>query len=350
MQLLENMPVGTRSSTSSTPKCSKLNCNVNSLNLLTCESCKLLFHDKCADFDPQLYNLLINNQSKGLSWYFHCDLCYKPDKNYSEAPETELNTISSQMNDMKAGMETIKNDFKNELNSLREIIHCKLTIIEQQSKELPNAVESTIHKLSEEQNVQYSTKFTTYADKISQSNSQTQNQIKEINQKFQGLSSNIQSQVESEAERKNIESRQLNVCIFNIPEPKSTNQDEAYKEDINVIKEILKDKINLQGKDCTGIKRRGFKENNKVRPIIIKLKVKEKRAELLKLRNLKYTNNENSTNIYIAPDRTPKQITTRKRLLAEIKERKAKGESDLIIRGDKIIKYNPFQHVPEDFF
>ena len=73
----------------------------------------------------------------------------------------------------------------------------------------------------------------------------------------------------------------------------------------------------------------------------------DKRAKLLKLRNLSLNESSKEWNIYINPDRTKHEQNTHKALRQELKRRREEGEENLIIRGGKIVSKPPFRSDPQ---
>ena len=75
------------------------------------------------------------------------------------------------------------------------------------------------------------------------------------------------------------------------------------------------------------------------RPILLKLPdTQTQRTVLSKAKNLKQADTETSSNVYIVPDKTPKEREKYLELQKELKERKDKGETDLMIRDVKVVK------------
>ena len=61
----------------------------------------------------------------------------------------------------------------------------------------------------------------------------------------------------------------------------------------------------------------------------------QKRSETLKLKRLLYKEGDQDFNIFIHPDRTPKELERYRALVKELKDRKLKGETNIpIINGN----------------
>ena len=106
----------------------------------------------------------------------------------------------------------------------------------------------------------------------------------------------------------------LNVIIFNIPEDinvSTKNSPDSCKKDFQVLQEVLGTN-QIKKHELKTLYRVGKIEEGKTRPIIVKLNDKNAKQRLLKLRNLKYTQLETQSNVYINPDRTVKEIKVSK--------------------------------------
>ena len=101
---------------------------------------------------------------------------------------------------------------------------------------------------------------------------------------------------------------------------------------------MLKGKITLNKGDIINLRRPKTEKDN-VPPVIITLSDESKRLQILKLRNLKLEQESGEPiMVYCAPDRTIIQRNLYRDLRKTLRERKEKGESDLVIRNYKIVK------------
>ena len=138
-----------------------------------------------------------------------------------------------------------------------------------------------------------------------------------------------------------IDKKKDNLIIYGVPEAATEDKKEEMLEDYRKIKKAYEGKATVNKEDLHHITRLGKKENNKVRPIQITLASQNKRKELLtKNMNLKFLEDDTSTNIYVSPDRTKKQREADKLLRQELKHRK-KNEPNLVIRNSKIVSFRP---------
>ena len=137
-----------------------------------------------------------------------------------------------------------------------------------------------------------------------------------------------------------IEKKKANLIIYGMPESSLEDQKEATLADFRKLQKVYADRVELKKEDLTHMARIGIKNNDKIRPIQITLSSQDTRKTLLtKNMNLKLLENNISTNIYVSTDRTKKQREADKELRAELKRRKDQGETNLVIRNNRIVPF-----------
>ena len=175
------------------------------------------------------------------------------------------------------------------------------------------------------------------------------NSFKAINKDLKSVKSNIDKSAEAQSQAQ----KSNNICVFNVPEQESDDQDVNYKQDVEIIKGLFSDHIHLNKEDVKGLYRIPRLRNSnatKPRPIIIRFATLEKRNEALKLRNLLHKDTKGEHKIYITPDRTKREQAEHKKLVEQLKLRKAKGEENLVIRNGKIVEWLPFRANPQYYW
>ncbi len=172
----------------------------------------------------QLIKLLNENCSNGLTWFWHCNPCKELKTNF--IAKTELSEISQQLEyEMKQDLATIKDEMKAEIDALRSTICSQINQLESSSQSIPAVVETKLNEITKEvgtQGTNFNEKFVSYAKQVAKTlerNTETNSHLQDIKKSFAGISSNLQSKKEIEIEKQKIEARQLNVCVFNVPEP-----------------------------------------------------------------------------------------------------------------------------------
>ena len=152
-------------------------------------------------------------------------------------------------------------------------------------------------------------------------------------------SSSVAANVVQELEDK--ERHKKNVLFFNIPEPDASNSE----ADRRYVSKLCKDTIDLDVKFSKAF-RLGKKVLNKCRPLLVQFEKENAKAKILgKSYLLKST--ELYSNIYVSVDMTKSERTKHKQLVDELKSRRARGETNIIIRGNSIItKSRTKNHLP----
>ena len=137
-----------------------------------------------------------------------------------------------------------------------------------------------------------------------------------------------------------IEKKKANLIIYGMPESNLEDNKEELLADFRKLKKVYADRVELKKEDITHMTRIGIKNNSKTRPIQITLSSQDARKTLLtKNKDLKLLENNISTNIYVSTDRTKKQREADKELRDELKRRKGLGETNLVIRNNRIVPF-----------
>lgn len=151
-------------------------------------------------------------------------------------------------------------------------------------------------------------------------------------------------------EQRDIEKRKLNLMLYRVPESDDRDVTRRIDYDHDQAERVfvtLKDDPGTTEFEFEHPRRIGKKEDGKVRPLRITLKVSadsqqifRKSKDLAKLTDL---NQEMDfvKNVSIAPDYTPKQRSERKKLLEELDIRRKNGEQGLRIFRNEIVRDRP---------
>ena len=329
--------------------------------IISCFSCETVFHFKCAELSNEEYSAITQNENSGCVYL--CVLCRVNVKiNHNSSEETNMKNEIKQLKDqitllnsnLDLRLSKLENTMgfnpENKLNDGLKNIEVRISKkVETLGKQITNKVDTNGKTVQN--------KIMSYAEKVSSNSSSSKQSevLTQIDKKFEGLKNDLNNKFvnekESQLESKLIESRKNNVCVFYLPESTNPNQEEAYKEDINKLKSIFAEKVELKQEDILEVYRKETKNKSNARPIIIKLSSFEKKIEILQLRDLCYTNDAVETKIFISPDRTLQQQKKHKELVKELQERRAKGEEGLIIKNERITQRKlPFRKSPQSYW
>jgi len=140
------------------------------------------------------------------------------------------------------------------------------------------------------------------------------------------------------------EKRKTSLIIHGIKEPISDESDEREEDDLGVVASMLHE-LKCDNATVKKVIRLGKRPesvgDHTVRPRPIKMVVEsvKQKAQIIKSpKNLRMAQEGDWKNVYIHQDLTIKEREQRRMLVQELKDRKEKGETDLILVGDRIVK------------
>ena len=135
------------------------------------------------------------------------------------------------------------------------------------------------------------------------------------------------------------EKRKSNIVVHNLPEQSGDTLAERANNDASLFKMVIKDEMKLNVNVQKSF-RVGKKNGDKPRLLIVTLENPSSKHDILKLAP-ELRHSRNYVNIYITPDLTRKEREINKKLRDELSSRKKAGESNLAIRGGKIVRLSP---------
>ena len=125
--------------------------------------------------------------------------------------------------------------------------------------------------------------------------------------------------------------RRKNNLIFNVPEPTTP----SWKADSAYISDLCRTAFNLNI-EIIKLFRLGKKIDQKHRPLLICLSNHEIKAIILS-KSFIFCQTSPYEDIFVSTDMTKAEQARRKLLVEQLKSRKAREETDIIIRGDSIV-------------
>ena len=313
-------------------------------NVTAKASKKKSFQHETSAYNP----IVISNFTQQLNSLIVICKELKENQNKIIVNQQKIQTKLEILEEDKSSSRTLNESLKSELKNYHETITAKFDQC-QHSTEKVHQYQTELSSFNE--------KIQSYAEvvlaNIAQNNNTTE-AINTINDNFENLKSNIETKIDQETESQLRQKKKLNVIIFNIPESTSSDLETQNKDDIKILQKVLNEKIVIKPNDLQNIYRKGNKSvNNKCRPIIMRFTNQEKRSEILGLRDLKYFFTDNSTTIkiYISPDRTIQQRDEHKKLVLQLKEKRAEGNKNLTIQNGRLVEYvQPFRKAPQKFW
>ena len=287
----------------------------------------------------------------------------------------QLKSIFSFCEELKINMEQVKtnqSEIKSKLQNLEEKVLNK-TINETKRDETIDNTLSTIKENFDKQLEHFETSIVSKVDKVHQTSDQvnkslltyaekvsinlagqnkTGKAVSELVEKVKTIKQNVEASETSKSEMQLREFKKNNLLLHKLPESRLENLSENYKEDVKSILDIIDPKKELKLSDFSEIRRIGEKNTkSSPRSILIKCNSSTVRNQILQLRNLIFTQNNVKHQIFLSPDRTKIEQAAHKKLIAELKDRKNSGETDIMVRNGKIVKkQQPFRFKLQDFW
>ena len=285
---------------------------------ISCDSCKDWHHRTCTNLSPSAYKVL--ERADDLMWF--CEEC----KATNEKTPAQIS------------------------KSLDDRMDKLMSVVELMQSQMQTIVASIDSKIDEKIERKLNEKLATYAEKAAKGtveNQQSDEQkapIASASNSGRGGegSSRFSDREELEERRK----RERNIVIFGIPEDKS--REENLTQDSNRINETLGEVT--RGEQPARLESfcRLGKKGPRPRPLRITMKsVEEKRRVLTNCKRLADSKRECMKKVFLSADLTQHQRDHNRKMRAELKDRKDKGEDVVIYRG-KIVQRQPKEGVEPD--
>ena len=309
---------------------------------LSCDLCTEPICVDCTKLTEAVYDYL---EDQGIEIPFLCRLCRK------EMPKIRnLLQLNQKHEDLKKTVEDLTEKVEKLMEAVpedfcHEEIKTNTTKINALNRKITKVEEVIQDKKIDDENFPTLAKITSQTKTLNQVLLQQQ----QIDQK-------VNKQLEERDEDKRIEAREQNLVIYGIPE-QIDDEKEQLKEDFRVIRELYANRVNIMKENIKNLTRLGNKKNGQTRPIRITFTSPDLRLKVLRNnKNLNLydesfpeckapfcDNEENHLHIYVSTDKTKQQRDLEKQLRLELRERKLKGETDIILRNYKIVKITKTQ-------
>ncbi len=330
---------------------------------LECDQCEHWFHSTCERISTDQYQVLGDIQSV---WF--CKSCSddfrtkknkpKADKSFQTEP-MEVEGIKSEIlveikkTIPKLLQQEIGKHLKTSFNNHAEQVQQLRGELKSENINLNNKLDSCLSyaKVTSKGLPINEQSISSIKQDFKEITAQHDKAIMSFSRDFNEFKTNFTSKQAEEKELHERELRSNNVCIFNVPESKSSDPETEAKDDSIKLQSIFKNKINLDKTDIKGIFRAGSKHNNKTRPIIIKLNSYQKKLQIVKLRNLQFETKDDSGTeatipIFACPDRTKKQQEENRKLVQELKQKQNEDKDNKYIidhKLKKVVRFVPFR-------
>ena len=340
--------------------------------VLKCDLCSSLSHYLCASIDSKEY-IKIKSLKGKIRWF--CDACDTKVFEMKEDNEILTATISAMkvaMNQDKSGKQNetpkINNDDEQYMSETADepsynvlkldILNEVTTKMNNVCKILSDKIDQDLIKVNEghEMVLYYLKKFQgiksvgqdrtssgVFKSQIQKPNDDSDKvngkEVSNIDYNQEQNDDTQQLNKENEANKdtnEETEKKKDNLILYNVPESKSQDPKQRVEDDLDICEDIIYRELQIDNVNIFKIIRLGKKDENKMRPLLIKVTdTKEKWYILGKAKNLR--DSEKYSKIFISKDMTIEERQKDKELRAELKERKENGE-DCLIKNGRVVK------------
>ncbi|CAH1789540.1 unnamed protein product, partial [Owenia fusiformis] len=290
--------------------------------------CDLWICNTCENLDENDLALL-NASTNGTHWY--CHKC-EPQVNYiieqaksgifdvAKSVANSLMSIKKDQSLTKKSVDSVSIKVKN-LQDLYNNVSQKIDTFNESAKEInlgKGAVENSLKEVA-----QLSRSFSSVVKK-------SENKI------YPNVAESVRSGFKSVNDQ---ERRRKNIILHNLEEFTSLEFGTAESQDLEEVKQIFEDGLELPNIQIVKTIRLGRKLN-KPRLLLVMMKDDNYTGQILsRSRKLRYEGRW--TNVYIHPDLSPEDREISRKLREELKERREAGEENLTIRRGKIVCITP---------
>ena len=142
------------------------------------------------------------------------------------------------------------------------------------------------------------------------------------------------------------EKRKANLVVHNLPEQDGSSLSERSENDITLFTAMLREvmKINVSASKSFRV---GKRHTDRPRLLIVTLDNPASKHDILRYAP-QLRNSDTYGNIYISPDLTQKEREANKKLREELSSRRKAGESNLVIKGGRIVQVPGKSRTAED--
>ena len=326
------------------PTC--VDCGVNitdSVQALQCDRCCDDSSWKCGEclgLSAEVYESLLSNAGCELRWF--CGSCNKQITSQHDCITEKLDVISKTVDKLMDRLDSIEMRLDSVKDSTADgTVTAKLDDMDKRIEHIVDRLQAVDVKLD------------TKADS-SQSESGGRQLLEVVQQRLEHkvdeLRTNLDEPVaqavqgvlqQDKAEEMEINKRKENVIIHGVPESQDENSDHRLSDDLAVLSAMFHE-VGVENAKVENMVRLGRRPSDPIqnpRPMKVVMDSVESKIRLLKkAKNLRENQEGEWCRIVIHQDLTPKQREARKPLVAELKQRKAQGEQDLVIFNGKVVK------------
>ena len=320
---------------------------------LHCDKCQSSVGWKCAEclnLPNNVYDVLVSENGPPLRWF--CEDC---DASWKKPGDADLMQMMTRLMDK---LERIEDRLESEVGSLgrhleavEEKVDKGLGSVPNQLKGLASRVEEKVDSLEKAVKTHGKADEAQLIDKLNVHDETVHKRLEDKvdvmmkaigTQQLQAVQGVVQGALQQDrAEELEIEQRKRNVIVHGVAESEADSSDERVNDDLAVLSAMFHE-VGVDEAKVEGVVRLGKKSSDpsqSPRPMKVILDTVDNKVKLLRnAKNLREKQDGGWTKIFVHQDLTPKQREARKPLVAELKQRKANGENDLVIFNGRVVQ------------
>jgi len=318
---------------------------------LQCDRCQGTDAWKCVDclhLSTEVYDQLVSDENCSLRWL--CESCdgNVMDRNLKSEPRNDdrVDSLLALVERLMAKFETMgvkyQEDANNRLDMIRINIDKLVEKVGNLERSLDGKAETTVVTQLDNRIVTLESKLANIETQIvayGETKKTEENVIKNYVEKAVAVQT-AQNTVELEEKEK----RKTSLIIHGIKESVSEESGEREDDDMGVVASMLHE-LKCDNAAVKKVIRLGKRPesvgdiNVKPTPIKMVMESEDDKVQVIKsAKNLRLAQEGDWKDVFIHQDLTIKEREQRRRLVQELKDRKEKGETDLILVGDRIVK------------
>lgn len=333
--------------------CRKCEKRVNSGEMgLNCDSCRAWCHAECEKISRAEYELISKIDEK-IKWF--CRECSREADGIKEENKKlvkENEDLKEKNGELKMLVDSLEQRIKQVEGKCRDMLENEMKKVKQGLEgklksmfaDLKNSYEEKIEKNRQAIEDVKNRKIEEMRPNKEEMKKQMEGLKQEIvdigikevigerrkeEQKIEGIQIKIE---EMERER-----RRMNIVIFNLKESQKQKGEERYTEDQQRCDQIFRQELGVQNVVIEKLIRIGKRENERNRPLLVKLDNEERKREILK-NTKKLRHSTDFERVYIMRDMTATEREKDRELRAELKERRQRENAEFTIRRGRVVK------------
>lgn len=318
---------------------------------LQCDHCQGTDAWKCVDclhLSAEVYDQLVSDENCSLRWF--CEGCDRNTMDRNPKPDTRnedrVDSLVALVARLMEKFETVGAKYQEDANNRLDRIGMSIDKLAEKvgtmEKSLESKADTSVVAQLDTRVVCLESKLANVETQIvsySESKKADENVIKKFVEKAVAVHT---AQDTEELEER--EKRKTSLIIHGIKESTSDESEEREEDDMGVVASMLHE-LKCDSATVKKVIRLGKRPDSvgddsvKPRPIKMVVESVEEKLQIIKsAKNLRTAREGDWKDVFIHQDLTIKEREQRRKLVQELKDRKEKGETDLILVGDRIVK------------